>query len=215
MNVTSNSTHITHLLLPYCRPSKLILLALLFTSLCCAPVYADNIYTWTDQSGVAHYSTGKDDPKARIAELPAVNRGEVRLSYGYNTESVGLTCDKHGGINCQAGPDEDGSVICVDGYRKAVSRFLFSCNSPKLSIDHVSKPDAKAIVRVFVRNSSSVIAENPYVWFKLNSGEQQRLQGPKQIGPYELAKFELQLDSELAFRQLPRVSQMILSCANC
>lgn len=36
-----------------------------------------------------------------------------------NCTSVTRACMGHGGVNCAAGPDTDGSVICVDGWRNS------------------------------------------------------------------------------------------------
>lgn len=35
-------------------------------------------------------------------------------------------CSGHGGVNCAAGPDSDGSVICNDGWRDSSVRYRCS-----------------------------------------------------------------------------------------
>lgn len=39
-----------------------------------------------------------------------------------NCSSAGA-CSGHGGVNCSAGPDSDGSVICVDGFRDSSVQY--------------------------------------------------------------------------------------------
>lgn len=36
-------------------------------------------------------------------------------------------CSSHQGVNCAAGPDSDGSVICNDGWRNSTVKY--SCHS--------------------------------------------------------------------------------------
>lgn len=37
--------------------------------------------------------------------------------------SAAGACGEHGGVNCPAGPDADGSVICADGYRDTSLKY--------------------------------------------------------------------------------------------
>jgi len=40
----------------------------------------------------------------------------------YNCAVPGA-CGEHGGVDCSAGPDIDGSVICMDGYRGSSIKY--------------------------------------------------------------------------------------------
>lgn len=37
-------------------------------------------------------------------------------------------CSHHGGVNCGAGPDSDGSVICNDGWRDSSVGYSEVCD---------------------------------------------------------------------------------------
>ncbi|KKK57345.1 hypothetical protein LCGC14_3055410 [marine sediment metagenome] len=43
----------------------------------------------------------------------------------FNCTSSSGACSGHGGVNCAAGPDTDGSVICTDGWLG--SSVTYSC----------------------------------------------------------------------------------------
>ena len=36
-------------------------------------------------------------------------------------------CSSHGGVYCPAGPDDDGSVICQDGWRNSSVSYCAAC----------------------------------------------------------------------------------------
>lgn len=82
-----------------------ILALVLFT----VPVIAaaEPIYSWKDAQGTVHYSTKASVKEATKADLPPITRANVKVS----TAALS-TCTNHGGVNCQAGQDTDGTVIC-------------------------------------------------------------------------------------------------------
>lgn len=177
-------------------------------------VYSDPVYTWKDESGVVHYSNARTNKSARPVDLPEIMRGEVKL-----TKKQGSTCAKHGGMNCHAGPDEDGSVICYDGHRESTERFRFRCTAPKLEIADVGEPKQDGSFSVFVRNSKAVLAMNPKVTFKLDRDREVKLRGPPEIDAYGVGEFIYRSDGDKPFLDSvsarPRPSQLQISCANC
>lgn len=188
---------------------RLAILALFFV-LMADLVYAAPVYKADSPKGVPLYSSKPSSSEAKPAELPPIMRGEVKLVKG---ELV--TCSNHGGINCQSGPDKDGSVICYDGFTGAAARFRFSCHSPKLELADVTDLDEKGAFKVSVRNTTSVVAAKPAVLYKPEIGPQVKLNGPDQIDAFGLAEFSFSpVGPEKPFKKAD-LSVLEITCANC
>jgi hypothetical protein len=172
-----------------------------------ATASADNVYRWTDTQGKVHYSSKAPDKKAKPANLPPIMREKVKA-----VKSELVTCDKHGGIDCSSGPDGDGSVVCLDGFKNSSTRFRFSCQTAKLEITDISEPEESGAFKVFVRNSKSVVAASPSVVFKSDLGDKARLSGPAQIEGYGVAEFNYK-GSKPTTR--PDMGKLELACLNC
>lgn len=176
-----------------------------------ATAFADGVYKWEDRNGVVHYSSKPVSADAKPAELPKIMRGEAKLA-----SQPLVSCKEHGGINCQAGPDSDGSVICYDNFKEASPRYRFSCNSPKLEITDVSDWDAQGNFKVYVRNANAVAASVPTVLFKPENAPEVKLDGPGEVDPFGLAEFDFKKgDKQLALRGKVTIAQLTLNCANC
>lgn len=171
---------------------------------------ASPVYKWVDRQGITHYSSTPKERDAKIAELPPIMRGELKLPK-MNLAS----CGEHGGVNCQAGTDADGSVICYDGFRDSSQRFLFTCNAPKLEISDISEITDDGAFTVFLRNSRSVEAKNPTVVVKTPSGNPLKLKGPSKIDPFGVAEFLFGPDPSKTFSLKPSVGEVEVSCTNC
>jgi len=189
---------------------KNVLITILVITSLSSYSFAEDIFKWTAEDGVVHYSTKQADPKARLAELPKITHGDYKLG-----KATGITCDKHGGINCQAGADADGSVICYDGFDSAVARFTFMCGSPKLRLSDISGPDEIGHISVFVRNERSVPAKEPVVNFTNSEGATLKLKGPTQIEPYQMAEFTMISGALAKSKQKPDENQFSVTCTNC
>ncbi|MDC0358119.1 DUF4124 domain-containing protein [Oligoflexia bacterium] len=174
-----------------------------------ATAQARPVYKWEDSEGTVHFSSKAPGPNAKPAELPEISRGEVKL-----TKRALVSCGSHGGINCQAGADQDGSVICYDGFKGASARYRFSCNSPKLEIAEISDT-REGTFSVFVRNSKSVDASKPAVLFKLETGRRVKLSGPEEIEAFGLAEFKYESDGNNLLIGKVSLAQLDLTCANC
>ncbi len=174
-------------------------------------VFADPIYKSTTKDGSVVYSSKPPTKGAKPAELPEIMRGEVKL-----VEQKLTTCDKHGGVNCPAGPDSDGSVICLDGFKSASARFRFTCNSPKLEISDISDLAPDGTFTVFVRNTKSVAAQKPVVTYKTADGKAVKVQGPESIDGFGVAEFHATLKvTEDAPPKRLTMADVDLTCANC
>lgn len=185
---------------------KIVLLSVFAaSSLQAAPVYKSE-----KEGGVPFYSSKPASGEAKPAELPPIMRGEVKLVKG---ELV--TCSNHGGINCQSGPDKDGSVICYDGFTGASARYRFSCNSPRLEIADVSEPDPKGAFKVSIRNTTSVVAAKPAVLYKPETGPQVKLAGPEEIEAFGMAEFLFNPPGSVKPLKKPDLSVIDITCANC
>ncbi len=185
---------------------------LIFAAISCAPfnASADRVYKWEDEDGVVHYSDRVLDKAASEAKLPPIMRGEVKLG-----EQKLQSCADHGGIDCQAGPDKDGSVICYDGFTGAATRYRFNCNSPKLTVADISELRSDGSFAVVVRNSKSVAAKKPAVSFLRENGKEVPLKGPEEIEPFGVAEFTLLNQDAGGLKAKPNAVQLKVTCGNC
>lgn len=177
-----------------------------------ANLLATDLYSWTDDNGVTHYASKAKAPKhAEPTSLPKINRGDVKL-----TESKLISCGDRGGINCQAGADEDGSVICYDGFKDASPLYGISCASPKLKITKVSEPDFQGHFSVTIRNSKSVEAKEVQVTYKPEELESEIvLVGPEHVEPFGVAEFSY-APKEIDLRSSSvSLAKLEIKCANC
>ncbi len=173
------------------------------------PTFAE-VYKWVDSEGVVHYSSEKEMPDAEPADLPRINRGELKLGH-----LKLVSCDSHGGIDCQSGPDEDGSVICLDGFKESSAIYRFTCNSPKLKIANISKLDESGLFTVNIRNSKSVLAKNTTVYVELPEKGEVELSGPKEIDAYGAGEFKLAEQYTAILTLQPTIADIRVDCANC
>ena len=185
---------------------KFLILLLIFVPL---KTFAE-VYTWTDEKGVTHYSTTKENNSAKPAELPKITRGEVKLA-----DSMLESCLDHGGIDCTMGPDEDGSVICQDGFRDAAARFLFNCKTTKIVLSDISDLNETGKFSIFYRNKKAVLAKNVIVKYIPKDGTEIILEGPKNIQPYEVAEYVLDGMYLVNKESKPQKSDFVLICENC
>ncbi|MCO6431264.1 MAG: DUF4124 domain-containing protein [Deltaproteobacteria bacterium] len=184
-------------------------------------VCADKVYKRVDKDGVVHYSTKPSGPESKVADLPPIMRGELKLP-----ESQMLSCGSHGGIDCTAGPDRDGSVVCLDGFRDSAQRFSFSCSAPKLQIVEITPVEHDGSFAVRLRNAKPVAAQKTSVTVTMPDSSTVTLNGPEEVGGFDAAEFRYEptpAERErllsnpsllgLAFR--PGLEHVTVNCANC
>ena len=187
--------------------SVVVLISFLFVSSAHAK---PGVYTWTDESGVTHYSSKPSAPDAKKADLPEINRGDIKVA-----KPKLVSCSSHGGINCQAGADEDGSVICHDGFRGASARYRFTCNSPKLQITSVSDVDGLGNFIVTVRNQKSVKAVSSALIYSPEPGTVVKLNGPDEIEPYGVVDYVFEpKDADIPTGPIS-LAALTVKCGNC
>jgi Domain of unknown function (DUF4124) len=177
------------------------------------PAAKCQVYKTVDKDGNVQYTSKPPKKGAKPAELPKIMRAEVRL-----TEKRLETCDKHGGVNCQAGADKDGSVICYDGFTEASARFRFTCSTAKLEISDVSEVTESGGFTVFVRNSKSVKASESALIYKPQGAPEVKLNGPTEVEPFGIAEFTYEppkgKQESLALSK-PGLAELDVVCANC
>lgn len=218
------------------------LLCLLFSFLLTEEKFsqAQNVYRWTDEAGRVHYSSTPNANESQPAALPDLKRENIDERIRDLRQSVKETCNNHGGINCQAGADSDGSVICYDGYRESLSRFNFECLEARLlgvfyfSLDNEQRKEIKANVSLSVeelrknkieprglllsiRNISGVTAKDVNVQFSLGKKHIYTATGPSEIPAFQNAEYSLSFSNLLPAPTLADLakSRYKLVCANC
>lgn len=184
----------------------LLLVTLIFPSLSSGTP----IYKQTGADGKTTYSSKPQKSGDQPAKLPEIVRGEVK------TALPGMqSCKTHGGINCDAGTDSDGSVICTDGFKDAVTRFKFSCTTPRLEISEISDTDASGSFKVYIRNVSSIEAKSIAVEYRPEIGGKYKLVGTDRIGGYESGEYVYKPLDELHKMPPPDPAKIRVECANC
>jgi hypothetical protein len=168
------------------------------------------IYTWTDASGVTHFSTTQATENAKPAKLPPLQKEKFDLA------DIKLkTCDAHGGIDCSKGADTDGSVICLDAFDGAAARYQFHCLAAQLTVNEVNFDPKAQVLSVYVRNTKGVLAEKPLVFYTTPQRERVTLQGPTEIAAHGGELFELKGAALKGITKAPSSGEFEVRCDNC
>lgn len=175
---------------------------------CVNLAFAQGVYKWTDEKGKTHYSSEAPNKNARPAQLPKITKAPFEPKKDIAQE----TCSTHGGINCQAGADADGSVLCYDGFPGAVNRFNLSCTEARLEIIEIKKKEEVGEYAVFVRNQSGVAAKSPLLIYTFSRRQKREVPGPQVIAPF--ASEELSLRVQPGESEPTQVTLQV-TCANC
>ncbi|MCB0358831.1 MAG: DUF4124 domain-containing protein [Bdellovibrionales bacterium] len=201
---------------------------------------AGDIYTWTDSEGRVHFSTSPHSPGAKRADLPELQHEDLDEKIQAIRESTPPNCLDHGGIDCSAGPDSDGSVVCLDGFREALLPHRFACSEADLSVTEVfivdndgqvvselERADALAPVAdeqwknyalvLSLRNNSAVAAAGMEVAFALPGREFSPATGPEGVPAYGAAEYRLPLaglKNLVNLRQIAKTDYKV-RCTNC
>lgn len=168
------------------------------------------IYKSETADGKTIFTSKPPEEGAKPAELPEIMRGEVKIP-----KVTQQTCASRGGVNCEAGADSDGSVICFDGFRGADERFAFACTAAKLEVSDMNIAAMNGPLSVFVRNSKGVAAVNTSIYYQPPNGNKMALMGPKEIEPFGLAEYTLVPPGGSWASGVPTQTQIQVACANC
>lgn len=175
---------------------------------------AEPIYRGVDAAGRTIYSSSKPAKNSVVAALPTIGKWQPRT----NTISD-ATCEKHGGVSCEQGADADGSVVCLDGYHDALSKFKELCQLAKLNVLAAPERPADNVLSltVTVKNESAAPANQVLVSFIINKFDPPLLfSGPDKIEPYSVADYAVKttVDEVPLYRKLS-VSDVSVECGNC
>jgi hypothetical protein len=121
------------------------------------------------------------------------------------------TCASHGGVDCARGADDDGSVVCADGFREAASRFAFECTSARLEVVELVRVGKTGGAVVYLRNRAQVAARQVRVALR-KGGRFEFLRGPAVVEGHGMADFHLGDQSEAPPFS---VNDLKIICANC
>jgi|AACY02.16.fsa_nt_gi hypothetical protein len=216
----------------FTRSILALLLGLLLSAL---PVslQAENIYKWTDEEGRVRFSTTKPSASATPADLPTISRQDLDKRIENLRSKADSSCVRHGGIDCTAGPDTDGSVICANGFKGAILPYRFRCLEVRLEVTQLTILDEEQQIRsefsidqkaeepsqitaatgnlhLALRNVSDVTATAVQVRFG-EQGQGGKFEGPQEIEPYAIADYILPLSPQLKGKTL----SYLIRCRNC
>jgi len=203
---------------------------LLLTTLFFLPslVSGEESFKSTDADGNVHYSTTPPEKDAAPTTLPKLQREDLDEKIEAIRAATPENCIGHGGVDCAKGADEDGSVICLDGFRDAVLPFQFRCSEARLEVNQVALFDpinaellelskknsslpASTDVFLILRNSASVEAQKIRVRFDLPDYHRLNAEGPRTIEAFGVGEYSL----PLAVVRGARALEFEVSCANC
>lgn len=170
----------------YTKLATLAAVCLFDISLCMAEVYE-----WKDERGIRHFASRPDHQGSKPADLPPIMREKSLRARIDLPAPATSACEGKGGINCEAGPDNDGSVICADGSLEATARFRQHCFTARLTINEMSEVDESGNALIYIRNEKGIAAKGTKVIFTRENGEILEAQGPLEIAPLGLEEFRL------------------------
>jgi hypothetical protein len=213
--------------------------SLFFTAYLPQAAQAQEIYRWQDESGRIYYSDSPRDQNDKPVALPDLTKEDLDGKIDKIKSETPPNCEKHGGVDCNKGPDIDGSVICLDGFTDAILPFRFRCMEVRLEAEYalafgeeqvepVSNKKkigsmlngrAPSALWVTLRNMSAVEAFGVSVTFVFPGTKQKPLPaiGPERIPAYGLAEYSASLkglEQPLTEKQWQEASYKAY-CTNC
>jgi hypothetical protein len=186
---------------------------------------ADDVFKWTDADGKVHYSNSSKDNQGTKAELPQIEKSDFNDRLDELNSISNQTCVKRGGISCEAGKDEDGSVICLDGYRNSSEEFNSLCTEVRLQAT-IKLPENRSRkmlttmpLTVTVRNNSAIEAQDVSVEvsllkaLNLSMRERLTLEGSKIIPAFGIMEYTF--TGRIFDERILRKGNVSAGCKNC
>ncbi len=198
--------------------------------------YADEVYKWKDKSGTIHFSTSPKSSEAQVAKLPIITRENLSQRIQSIKDNTPQNCSKHGGIDCSAGRDKDGSVICVDGFTSSKEPFSFSCLEARLQLKEITftSKDNKIIsysskltpkghkdlqsLTITIRNKSAVQARDISVSIPWKYKHKIQIDGPRLIDGFGVGEYSLVFNRDITPDQILSILKErspSITCKNC
>ena len=182
-----------------------------------------SIFIEKRSDGTVVYTDKPKDPLASVKlDLTPLARytpgtSELLLSNGAKLDpnQQPASCYAHGGTDCAAGPDSDGSVICSDGFRAVRARYNFNCRQVKLAVNNAHYDPQLRQLKVLVRNNSQVAANNVVVYIKQKSNSKVVSNIIEKIEPFGAGDFLFNNIILLDNFRDKIVDNLVVSCDNC
>ena len=153
----------------------------------------DTIYKGKDARGRLVFSNKPLDDKSQKMDLPEIKKEDIDSKISRLKKLTPKNCLEHAGVDCTAGPDTDGSVICSDGYKEAVLRFQDKCTEALLRVENaeIKKTGRLNQLKLVLRNHSPVKAKNVRTEISLPKKKLKLAKGPTSVEPWGLAEYLL------------------------
>jgi hypothetical protein len=176
--------------------------------------HAGPIYKSYDRDGKPIYSSSPPSKAGARHELPEIMKESPS---GTLAKTALGQCTPHGGLDCSSGPDVDGSVVCLDGFRDARALFKYSCPTAKLVIVQLVQPPESLSVTVVVRNMRDTTAESPSFRLLSPTGRILDAKGPTSLAGHGIAVYDVYIPrgSLPGGGRSPTRNQLLITCANC
>ena len=190
------------------------------------------MYKYTDEFDNVHYST-KPLEGAESEALPTIERENIDDRIRKLKDQTPPNCGDHGGVDCEKGADEDGSVVCHDGFDGATLRYSVSCSQVKLQLQpaiylglggkpleklprNSTRPTEVIGMQVALRNLSQGEAKGIRLYLMFPDRRRIEAAGPLTIEGFGVAEYSIALTEPL-HRTPYYLSQAEVraSCNNC
>lgn len=171
-----------------------------FLSVCLLLTLLSEVYVKESESGTLSFSS-KPSSGAQKADLPEITKVDIEENVKKLKKKTPLTCTTKGGIDCEAGSDADGSVICYDGFKGSIERWNFKCGFAKLEVLEVNE---KGFV---LKNNGPAEAQS--LRFRTNCSKKPKI--TRSLAAYGLANYTF---SEFCANNTQDI-KLSVTCKNC
>ena len=168
------------------------------------------IYTAQDESGRVIFTNRGTEDTVGPVPLPTLGKFDPE----HTKILIPSTCAKHGGVDCRAGADIDGSVICGDRFKESELTFLQACSTTRLEVVSFSGPDSSGEYMVKLRNLRDIAAQMPSIRMFFKPSKPLEVGVPDDIAPYSTAEIPFRPASSNLVSPLKR-SDLWITCENC
>ena len=196
------------------------------------------IYQVTDQSGRFIYTDQPSSETYESVTLPSIQKENLDEKIDTIRRQTPPSCSGHGGISCSLGADDDGSVVCLDGYRDASPNFRTLCSKAKLKIlslylrgedgkvhdfnerlplqAQINKNKATVLL-VSIYNAAEIPAQKMEVKLRQRRLDYIFANGQQSIGPYESEEYSFLVTDLLSISRITHLTRgmIYLNCENC
>lgn len=186
---------------------RVVIVSVLFCSVPLSDA-CGQVYKRTNEQGITEYTSYPPAADSTPIALQPIDRFSVK---GIRPIEG---CNTHGGIDCVAGADTDGSIVCRDGYRDATARFAELCSSARLELASLDVKE-QGVLSALIRNTKPVAAAQVAVLLDRDDGSTARLEGPTEIEPFGSAEFLLPGREPWKQETALTRARISIECENC